>query len=136
MKVKTVLIGAAGIAALIVAGWTWQWIQAPIQGSLQARQQIFSGPNLILRHDEFYALCAAAQTQQAQLARHQNSLSTAETTQERERIRRNIAGVAAQLDRTVNQYNSNAANSTTRNQWMPDNLPRRLNTTGDIQCAN
>ena len=134
-SIKYTIAGVTAISLLVGAGWGYRYMTAPIRGAIDAREQIESGTNRISRHDEFYSLCAAAQTQQAMLQIHTDHLATAESASERERVRRNINGVQAQLNRTVNQYNANASNSYTRGRFLASNLPYQLNANGVITCT-
>lgn len=131
---KYFLIGLLPFILIISVVWGYRYFTAPIRGEIDARERIFEGSNIISRHDEFYNLCATAQTQQTMLRNHRENLEYAETSDERERIRRNINGVEAQLHRTVNQYNADARNSYTRGRFQASNLPYQLNTEGVITC--
>lgn len=131
-KYKTNNRRVAAVALLVGGGWAYRYATAPVTGAIDAREQIFRGSNRISRHDEFYNLCATAQTQQTMLSNHESDLQFAESNEERERIRRNINGVRAQLHRTVNQYN--ARNSYTRGRFLASNLPYQLNAEGTITC--
>lgn len=133
-KTKIIFAGVVGISLLVTGGWAYRYATAPVSGAIDAREQIFRGSNMISRHDEFYSLCATAQTQQTMLSNHQSDLQYAETADEQQRIRRNINGVRAQLHRTVNQYNSDARNSYTRGRFLASNLPYQLNAEGVITC--
>ena len=133
-NMKLAVAGVTAIALLVGGGWAYRYATAPVSGAIESREQIFRGSNMISRHDEFYSLCATAQTQQTMLSNHQSDLQHAVSDEERQRIRRNINGVQAQLHRTVNQYNADARNSYTRGRFLASNLPYQLNAEGVITC--
>ena len=133
--------GIGGLAFIaLMAGLSlmyWQWISvtAPIKGKAEAERQIESKESRIQRYEHFFDLCASAQPQQVALRSQQARLETAETSKERSRIRANIAGVEANLARTVNQYNADSGKNYTAARFKASNLPYQLSTEETIQCA-
>lgn len=128
-------LGGVGIAIAVVlaialmagGGWAWRYYTAPIEGVVEAEEQINSGSNRIAKYNYFFDMCATIQSDKEALAIQKEMLDNAESADERERIRANIAGINAQLRRNVNQYNADAGKEYTAARFKANSLPYNIN---------
>ena len=128
-----VILAIVVLIAMIFGGWAFRYFTAPIQGRVDAEQRIESGTNRIQQYNKFFDLCANAQTTQTSLQTQKDMLESMEG-KEAERIRSNVAGMTAQLARTVNQYNVDARKDYTAARFHDSNLPFQLNASQPINC--
>lgn len=89
-------------------------------------------------YERFFELCAGVQTSEASLEQQYAQLDTADTPEDRTRIRINIGGLVATRADAANTYNAAAAEYT-RGQFLADSLPATISATytkGDhTRCA-
>lgn len=128
------LAGIALLASVALGYKGWLYLTADFTGDVQAERQIQSGNSKITSYDHFFDLCSAAQTQQSALHAQEQMLESAESSKERSRIRANLVGMEAQLNRMVNQYNVDAEKTFTIGQFRDQNLPVSLTASNPIYC--
>lgn len=122
------------IALLSVGGWVWRYYTAEPKGIVDAEEQIQSGDNRIDKYNKFYDLCASTQRQKRSLEAQKETLEQVDDD-EKSRIRQNIAGLQAQIQGTVSQYNALSTREYTAGQFRASNLPYKLSVEGDTTCA-
>lgn len=128
-----VILAILAVITMIFGGWAFKYFTAPIQGRVDAEQRIESGTNRIQQYNKFFDLCASAQTTQTSLQTQKEMLELVDG-KEAERIRSNVAGMTAQLARTVNQYNVDARKDYTAARFHDSDLPFQLNASRPINC--
>lgn len=127
-----ILLAIVVMMAVAAASWVWRYYTAAPKGIVQAEEQINKGSSRIQNYNHFFDLCSAIQTNKTQLRTQKDMLEMAESTDERERIRATIAGVKAQLNRNVNQYNADSHKSYTKARFKDSSLPYELNANQEI----
>ena len=136
LKITGIILAAVfGIAVLVLGGLGVRYLLAEPRGIVGAEEQIESAPSRISRYEEFFNLCATAQTQKAALEAQKERLNSNPEGVHLRRIESNIAGLKAQIARTVNTYNSRATQSYTSGRFRDSNLPYQLSTKGETQCV-
>ena len=121
-----ILIVILVFVVMAAGGWAYRYFTAPIEGVVEAEEIINQGENRIGRYNYFYDMCATIQSDKEALAIQKDILDNAESADERERIRANIAGISAQLRRNVNQYNADASKSYTAARFKSESLPYEI----------
>lgn len=122
------------LIAMSIGGLAWRYYTADVRGVVDAEEQITRGTNRIQQYERFFDLCSQAQTMQSSIESQELLLEDADES-ERRRIRSNLAGMNAQLNRYVNQYNVNAAKDYTAARFQASNLPFNLNAEQPIVCS-
>lgn len=116
------------LALLLTAGsWLWRYQTAPIRGKVGAEERIESAPSRISNYDHYYDLCATVQATEGALDAQMQALEAAESSDDRSRIRSNIAGLKGQRSRQIAQYNADARKIYTKARFRASDLPPRIN---------
>lgn len=116
-----------GLAVVGMVGFGVRWVTAGPVGQLEAREQILSGANRIAQYDRFFAECASIQSQEAQIDALNTQLLLLEAgSKDYNRTVASIAGVTAQRDRIINDYNSLARREYTSGQFRDSDLPFQI----------
>lgn len=130
-----IVVGLLVVVLLSGAGLAWRYFTAPIKGVVDAEEQINQGSNRIQKYNHFFDLCSTIQSDKMALATQRSLLDSAEGSKERERIRANIAGIQAQMNRNANQYNVDARKEYTSARFKSNDLPYQIDTTQEyISC--
>ena len=123
-----VALGAIALAACATAAsWLWRYYTAEPRGIANAEHRIESAPSRITSYNHYFDLCASIQGYNGQLAAQQEQLDASELTDDRSRIRANIAGLKGQRSRAVAQYNADARKAYTSARFLGDDLPKHIN---------
>jgi hypothetical protein len=116
------------VAWVIFASAIWGFgvATAGIYGRGEARKIIQSAEFRIPAYNHFFDSCAAIQGLEAGIDAQLAELPQAETTKDRSRIQANIAGLTAQRQRSIAQYNADARKDYTVGQFRDSGLPYQL----------
>lgn len=126
------LAAIVALMAMSAVGWVWRYYTAAPKGIVEAEEQINSGHSRIQKYNQFFDLCSVIQTNKTQLRTQKDMLEMAESADERQRIRATIAGVKAQLNRNVNQYNADSHKEYTAARFKASSLPYEINASQEI----
>lgn len=118
-----IVVGLLGAAALKGASMAYTYFTAPVKGIVEAEQIINDGQNRINEYEYFFDMCSTIQSDKQALDTQRRLLENAESADERERVRSNIAGIEAQLHRNVNQYNADSTKEYTAARFKDNSLP-------------
>lgn len=129
-----IILGIVLLMALSLGSLAWRYYTADIRGTVDAEEQIESGRSKITNYNHFFDLCSLAQTRQQSLEVQKSLLENAESSDERVRVRSNIAGLEAQLNRAINQYNVDVQKEYTMARFKDVDLPYELSATQSIYC--
>ncbi|ASV44538.1 hypothetical protein PBI_SCTP2_523 [Salicola phage SCTP-2] len=133
-KIVLSIIGViVSVAVILSATWLVRYYTAEPKGVVKTEEQLQSAQSRISRYERFFDLCTTVQSQKAALQAQKERLDTATNEDTKERIHANIAGLKAQLQRTVSMYN-NDSNTYTSGQFKDSKLPVRLSVDGQTQC--
>jgi len=103
---------------------------ANIVGRGEAHIRIQSADFRIPAYNHFFDLCAAIQADEASLDAQSDELSAlTQGTRDYNRVLTNIAGIVADRQRAIAQYNADARKDYTIGQFRDSNLPYQLDTT-------
>lgn len=130
-----VVVALFVLALLSLAGLAWRYYTAEVRGKVDAQVQIESAPSRITRYEHYFDLCAAVQGYEGALTAQRALLSSADG-KEAERVRANIAGIAAQRARAIAQYNADASKSYTSARFLGASLPRSLDVNAEFTTCN
>lgn len=133
--VGTILLIPIILIAMFAVSSGWKYVTAHWRGKVDAEQKIESGDSQISNYNHYFDMCSVAQTRQQALETQQSLLEDAETSKERTRIRSNVAGMQAQLNRIINQYNADAKKEYTMARFKDSSLPARLDADRTIFCT-
>lgn len=132
MKGKIVLwvLGGFIVLALLIGGiWAFRYYTAGVRGVIGAQEQIQSAPSRIANYNHFFDLCASVQGAEAALDAQYAQLAATQDPKEQARILSNIAGISAQRERSMRQYNADARKDYTAGQFRDSDLPYQLSVT-------
>ncbi|MDX2749596.1 hypothetical protein PV413_03485 [Streptomyces scabiei] len=112
------------------------WLTAPFRGEVDKKNRTEgSGAFRIATYEEFFDLCAAAQTAEQQLAVLQEELDGKPSPERAEKVRTSITAVKASRAESINTYNSKASQEH-RSAFQDADLPVKLDPTAqETQCA-
>ncbi|MDX3026769.1 hypothetical protein [Streptomyces scabiei] len=112
------------------------WLTAPFRGEVDKKNRTEgSGAFRIATYEEFFDLCAAAQTAEQQLAVLQQELDGKPSPERAEKIRTSITAVKASRAESINTYNSKASQEH-RTAFQDADLPVKLDPNAqETQCA-
>lgn len=132
-KILGAVLATIVLVLFVAAGiWGIRYYTAETRGVITAEEQIESAGSRITSYEHFYDLCATVQTREDALGAQEAQLEGAESQDERQRIRANIAGLQAQRNRAIHQYNADARKSYTQARFLGDDLPRKLSADQEV----
>ncbi|MFW6246904.1 MAG: hypothetical protein ACOC22_01875 [bacterium] len=123
---KKILIGFLIFIGIIFLSLGLRYTLAPIKGKVEQRETVESGDFRMYSYEHFHNLFGVIQANQTELETQEYLLKEAESQNERERIRSNIAGIRSQMRRNVERYNSDARQIKTRGKFRDDDLPYEI----------
>jgi len=130
-----IIVGLLVLVLMSGAGLAWRYFTAPVKGIVDAEEQINQGSNRIQKYNHFFDLCSTIQSDKMTLETQRSLLESAEGDKERARVRANIAGIEAQMNRNANQYNVDARKEYTAARFKSSDLPYQIDTTQEyISC--
>ncbi len=95
---------------------------ADFRGEVEKREQVEAdGAYRVAEHDKFYRMCSDIQTKQ-------DNIETLKAAGEEDAATAN----ELMLDKLVNKYNADAANSYTKGQFRADELPYRIDADKEV----
>ncbi|THA72590.1 hypothetical protein E6R60_26320 [Streptomyces sp. A0642] len=125
-----------GVALAYGAVYALLWFTADARGAADKREQtVANGAFRLATYEEFFDLCAAAQTSEQQLTALQTELDGKPSADREERIRASITAVTASRAESINTYNSKATQEH-RTAFQDARLPYTLDINAkETQCA-
>jgi hypothetical protein len=137
----------AGVLAIILGFYFFgvyvfggaQRSTAEFRGETDAIERLKAdGDYRIQIYDQFHDLCAAVQTDEAQIAGLQEELKSVVISESRREIlNASITGVRASRAEKINQYNADSAKDFTKAAFKDLSLPYRLDINDkETQCAS
>lgn len=131
---SAIALALVGVVGLTAGSLAYRYYTAEVRGIVDAEVRIESGQNRIQQYNRFFDLCAEIQTMQSSLEAQKSLLETSEGGEE-ERVRANIAGMTAQLNRYVNRYNADARKEYTAARFRDSSLPYQIDANSPINCT-
>lgn len=110
-----------------------KYIAAEPAGKVQMEQSVTSGNAQIYSYNHFFDTCAAVQGYEQTLKVQQAMLVDA--TDDKARIRSNIAAISAARSSLIAQYNADASKVKTLARFKDDGLPNHLSESENTVCA-
>lgn len=123
---KALGVGVVLLVAVVAGGWAFTYYTADVRGRISANETIKSGASRIANYEHFFNLCAAIQSNEAQIDSLTENLGTAVDNDDRARIQASLAGVKAVRFSGIAQYNADAAKSYTQGQFRDSSLPYQI----------
>lgn len=132
--VLLVLGTGGGIFAAYYNNW-FSSVTAEQRGQRSVRENTkANGAFRQAAYEEFFALCASAQTKQASVVNLDDELKAGVSETRKEQILASKTALRNSLADVVNEYNTKS-NEYTRSEFLDRSLPYPLNTKDEIQCA-
>lgn len=123
---KWLVLSILGVFILVGFSWLWRYGTAAIEGRVGAREQIQSKETIIGAYTHFFDLKAAIDALTPAIEAQQEQLGLVSSTESKERILANIAGMKAQRARLIAQYNADAQKGYTIGQFKDWSLPNHI----------
>jgi predicted Zn-dependent peptidase len=135
MTLRGLLIAAISIAVLLAFAtmWLFGWgffsrETADFRGQTDQVEQISADADYrIATYEQFFDLCAAVQTKEAELAAAQAELALEGLSDyRRQQLNANVTAITAARAELINQYNADAAKADTAANFRSSDLPYSL----------
>ena len=126
--IGVILLTGMVIGGVIAGAWAFRYFTADVRGRIDAQEIRKAGPLRVAAYNHFFNLCASVQGLEASLEAQEAQLAVTESGKDRERVRSNIAGLTAERERSIRQYNADARKDYTIGQFRDSDLPYQLPT--------
>lgn len=139
-ETKSFVVGFAVVVGIVALGVVMyaltlgiRYFLAEPTGKVQMEESMTSGNAQIYSYNHFFDMCAAVQGYEQTLKVQQAML--ADATDDKARIRSNIAAISGARSSLIAQYNADAGKIKTMARFKDDNLPNHLSESENTVCA-
>jgi len=132
-----IILGILGVILLVLlgtfGGWIWRYYSAPIEGKVGMREKVHSADYRLYSYDHFFNMYSEIKAYEDQIKNQKEYLeSINQSSEEAQRIRRNINAIKNSRNSVIRKYNADAMKEDSRGQFLADDLPYQISPGGNI----